>query len=159
MLRDHGTKRRYHHDAVGFNYRMDGFQGAVLRIKLRRLDDWTTKRQELAALYRDLLAGTNVELPRDHPDDECVYYVFVVYVDDRDSVQAALEARGIGTGIHFPIPLHLQTAYAGLGYERGDFPHAESACDRALSLPLFPEMSPDQVNQVAAALADVVGTV
>jgi dTDP-4-amino-4,6-dideoxygalactose transaminase len=159
MLRDHGSKKRYHHDAVGFNYRMDGFQGAVLRIKLKRLEEWTTKRQELAALYRDLLAGTNVELPRDDPDDECVYYVFVVYVDERDSVRAALETRGIETGIHFPIPLHLQKAYAGLGYERGDFPQAERACDRAISLPIFPEMSPDRVKHVAAALAEVVGTV
>jgi dTDP-4-amino-4,6-dideoxygalactose transaminase len=157
MLRDHGSKTRYHHDAVGFNYRMDGFQGAVLRIKLRRLDEWTAKRQELAALYRNLLAGANVDLPRDDPDDECVYYVFVVYVDDRDSVQAALEARGIGTGVHFPIPLHLQKAYTSLGYNRGDFPHSENACDRTLSLPLFPEMSQDQVRQVAAVLADVVG--
>jgi dTDP-4-amino-4,6-dideoxygalactose transaminase len=158
MLRDHGSKKRYHHDAVGFNYRMDGFQGAILRIKLRRLEEWTMRRQELAALYRDLLAGTNVDLPEDDPDNECVNYVFVVYVDNRDSVQAALENRGIGTGIHFPIPLHLQKAYADLGYERGDFPLAEDACDRTLSLPIFPELTPAQVQHVAAALTDVVGT-
>lgn len=158
MLRDHGSEKRYHHGAVGFNYRMDGFQGAVLRIKLKRLDGWTTRRQELAVLYRDLLARTNADLPEDDPADECVYHLFVVYVDDRSSVHAALESRGIGTGIHFPIPLHLQNAYEGLGYGRGDFPHAENACDRTLSLPIFPELTSNQVRQVAAVLADVVGT-
>ena len=157
-LRDHGSEKRYHHAAVGFNYRMDGFQGAVLRIKLKRLDGWTTRRQELAFLYRDLLAKTNADLPEDDPADECVYHLFVVYVDDRSSVQAALESRGIGTGIHFPIPLHLQNAYEGLGYGRGDFPHAENACDRTLSLPMFPELTSNQVRHVAAVLADVVGT-
>lgn len=157
-MRHHGQVRRYWHDAVGFNYRMDGFQGAVLRIKLKRLDEWTARRQKLARLYRDLLAGTNADLPQDDPADESVYHLFVVYVDDRDSVQAALEERDIGTGIHFPIPLHLQKAYRGLGHGRGDFPHAEDACNRTLSLPIFPELRPDQVRHVAAALADVIGT-
>jgi dTDP-4-amino-4,6-dideoxygalactose transaminase len=154
-MRQHGEATRYRSGAVGFNYRMDGFQGAVLRIKLAHLDEWTAKRRELAALYRELLADANVELPRDDPDDECVYHLFVVYVDDRDAVQAALEQRGIRTGIHFPIPVHLQEAYAALGHARGTFPHAERASDRVLSLPLFPELSSEQVRRVASALIEV----
>jgi dTDP-4-amino-4,6-dideoxygalactose transaminase len=154
-MRDHGQATRYRSDAVGFNYRMDGFQGAVLRIKLARLDEWTSRRRELAALYRELLAEAKLDLPQDDPEDECVYHLFIVFVDDRDSVQAALEARGIGTGIHYPIPVHLQKAYAELGHGRGSFPHAERASDRVLSLPLYPEMSPDQVREVAAALVEI----
>jgi dTDP-4-amino-4,6-dideoxygalactose transaminase len=157
-MRDHGSRKRYWHDLVGFNYRMDGFQGAVLRIKLKRLNAWTARRQELARLYRDLLVRTNADLPQDDPADESVYHLFVVYVDDRDSVQTALKERHIETRIHFPIPLHLQKAYTGLGYERGDFPHAEDACNRTLSLPIFPELQADQVRRVAAALTDVIGT-
>jgi dTDP-4-amino-4,6-dideoxygalactose transaminase len=154
-MRDHGERKRYLSDAVGFNYRMDGFQGAVLRVKLKRLDEWTTRRQELARLYRRLLADANVDLLLDDPEDECVYHLFVVHVDDRESVQPALQARGIGTGIHYPIPVHLQKAYAALGRERGAFPHAERASDRVLSLPLFPELTPDQVRRVASALVEV----
>jgi dTDP-4-amino-4,6-dideoxygalactose transaminase len=156
-LRDHGQATRYRSETVGFNYRMDGFQGAVLRIKLERLDEWNARRREHARLYRELLAGTNVDIPRDEPEDECVYHLFAVYVDDRDSVRAALEASGVATGMHYPIPVHLQSAYAGLGYKRGAFPHAERACDHVVSLPVFPEMSSVQVRQTASALVDLVG--
>jgi dTDP-4-amino-4,6-dideoxygalactose transaminase len=156
-LRHHGESRRYWHDTVGFNYRMDGFQGAVLRIKLRRLDEWTARRRELAALYRELLAGARLELPEDVPDAECVYYVFAVYADGRDSVRAALEERGVGTAVHFPVPVHLQAAYADLGYKRGAFPHTERACERVLSMPLYPEMPLDHVEYAGSALAAIVG--
>jgi dTDP-4-amino-4,6-dideoxygalactose transaminase len=156
-LRHHGQARRYWHDAVGFNYRMDGFQGAVLRIKLRRLDEWTARRRELAALYRELLIGAKLELPEDAPDAECVYYVFAVYADDRDSTRAALEERGVGTAVHFPVPVHLQPAYADLGYKRDAFPHTERACERVLSMPLYPEIPLDHVEYAASALAEIVG--
>lgn len=158
MMRDHAQASRDRHGSVGFNYRMDGFQGAVLRIKLRRLDEWTARRRELAGLYRDLLVEARVDLPEDDPEDQCVYHVFAVYVDDRDSVRAELEARGVGTGIHYPTPVHLQEAYADLGHRRGSFPHAERACDRVLSLPMFPEMTCDQVRYAASALAQAVGS-
>ena len=157
VMRDHGQASRYLHNAVGFNYRMDGFQGAVLRIKLQHLDEWTTKRRAIAQVYRELLARTMVDIPEDIPGSECVYHIFAVYVDDRDSVRSALAARGISTGIHYPIPVHLQKAYAGLGYERGDFPHAERACDRVLSMPLFPEMTIDQARYAGSALAEIAG--
>ena len=133
---------------------MDGFQGAVLRIKLRRLDAWNARRAELAALYRELLAGTSVELPADDPADEPAYHVLAAWVDRRDGVRAALEARGIATRIHYPVPVHLQGSYASLGLGRGSFPHAERCCDRELSLPFFPELSDDQARAAAAALAE-----
>jgi dTDP-4-amino-4,6-dideoxygalactose transaminase len=153
--RDHGQAQRDRSDAVGFNYRPDGFQGAVLRIKLKRLEEWNARRREHAGLYRELLDGTGIDSPEDDPRDESVYHLFAVYVGERDSARSVLEERGVGTGIHYPNPIHLQPAYEGLGYAPGAFPHAEHACERELSLPLFPEMTSDQVRRVASRLAEV----
>src|SRR5207244_7451555 len=138
-LRHHGETRRYFHDRVGYNYRMEGFQGAVLRVKLRRLEAWTARRQEIARLYRARLAGARVDLPADDPNAESVYPLFVVYVDGRDRIREALAARGVGTAIHYPHPIHLQAAYAGL------------------SMPLFPEMTSEQAEYAVPALAEIVG--
>ncbi len=155
-LRHHGETSRYLHASVGYNYRMDGFQGAVLRIKLRHLDEWTARRRSLAHLYRTRLAGTGVAMQEDDPEGESAYHLFVVYVDRRDAVRSALAARGVQTAIHYPIPVHLQPAYARLGHRPGSFPHAERACERVLSLPLFPEMTTEQVEYAALTLAEVV---
>ncbi len=157
-MRDHGQRSRYFYDYVGYNYRMDGFQGAVLRVKLRRLEELTRKRQHLAHLYRGVLAGARVDMPNDDPQDECVYHLFVVYVDDRDGVRARLEAGGVQTGVHYPLPLHLQRAYGTLGYRVGSFPRTEYACQRVLSMPLFPELTAEQVEQGASALVQLVGS-
>jgi len=156
-LRSHGESRRYYHDRIGFNYRMEGFQGAVLRIKLRHLRAWMARRRQLVAIYRRALAGANLDLPQDRPDAESAYHLFTVYVDDRDRVRAALEARGVGSAIHYPVPIHLQRAYASLGYEHGSLPHTERACARVLSMPLFPEMTDEQVEHAASTLCDIVG--
>lgn len=156
-MRDHGQARRYFHDQIGYNYRMDGFQGAVLRVKLRHLDEWTAKRQEFSSLYRKTLTNTRLELPGDDPRSECVYHLFVVYVDNRDAVRATLEARGVQNAIHYPVPVHLQKAYASLDHQQGSFPHTERACERVFSMPLFPEMSREQVEYAAKTLADIVG--
>jgi dTDP-4-amino-4,6-dideoxygalactose transaminase len=156
-MRDHGSARRYFHDYIGYNYRMDGFQGAVLRVKLKHLDEWTAKRQKLSALYRKLLRNARVEFPQDEPRDESVYHLFVVYVENRDAVRAALEARGVQSAVHYPMPLHLQQAYAALGYKRGSFPHAEHACEHVIGLPLFPEIKMEQVEYAAKTLAEIVG--
>ncbi len=155
ILRDHGQSKRYYHDFVGYNYRMDGFQGAVLNIKLKRLNEWTRKRQALAQLYYDLLSELPVELPQDKPESESVYHLFVAYVDDRDTLREELERRGVQTAIHYPRPVHLQKPYAALGYRSGSLPHTELACERCISLPLFPEMTAQQVRYVADTIAEV----
>lgn len=154
-LRDHGQSKRYFHDFVGYNYRMDGFQGAILRLKLKRLAEWTAKRQEFAQLYRSLLSGTAVGLPEDEPHSECVYHLFVAYVEDRDRAREELEKRGVQTAIHYPRPVHLQKPYAALGYRPGDLPYTEQAAERCFSLPLFPEMRAEQVRYAAQMVAEV----
>ncbi|MGH9701794.1 MAG: DegT/DnrJ/EryC1/StrS family aminotransferase, partial [Candidatus Acidiferrales bacterium] len=150
--RNHGQTGRYEHEFVGYNYRMEGFQGAVLRVKLRHLLQWTEKRRQLAQEYRRLLAGVRVKLPQDDPRDECVYHLFVIFVNDRCCMQSKLAAQGIDTLIHYPRPLHLQPAYVSLGYPKGTFPHSERAAESVLSLPLFPEMSSEQVAYVCSAV-------
>lgn len=151
-MRDHGQSVRYFHDRVGYNYRMDGFQGAVLNVKLKHLARWTAARQEYARLYRSLLEGARVDLPCDDPASESVYHLFVAYVDDRDRVRRELEAHGVQTAVHYPRPLHLQKALASVGYPPGSLPHTERACERVLSMPLFPEMTRDQVKYAAESL-------
>ena len=154
-LRDHGQAGRYYHDRIGWNYRMDGFQGAVLRVKLRHVDEWTSRRLALVRRYRERLAGARVGVPDDDPRGESVYHLFVVYVDQRDAVRAALEARGVHTAIHYPVPVHRQEAYAWLGHGPGSLRHTERACARVVSMPLFPEMSLAQVEYAATTLAEV----
>lgn len=154
-MRDHGQSRRYFHEFIGYNYRMDGFQGAVLRIKLKRLDEWTARRQRLAHLYSDRVREIAAELPQDDPQCEPVYHLFVVYVDERDRVRRELERRGVQTAIHYPLPVHLQKPYVDLGYRPGSLPITERACARCLSLPLFPELEEDEVRYVVNALAEV----
>ena len=154
--RSHGQTARYDHEFPGYNYRMQGFQGAVLRIKLRRLHAWTQKRREIAKEYRRLFEGARLEMPCDDARDECVYHQFVIYVNNRNSVIAQLAARGVDTAVHYPKPIHLQPAYSSLGYPAGTFPNAERACERALSLPIFPGMTAEQVNYVAASVLEVV---
>jgi dTDP-4-amino-4,6-dideoxygalactose transaminase len=156
-LRTHGEGRRYFHDRVGYNYRMEVFQAAVLRVKLKRLPQWTARRQEIAHLYRDRLAGAKLEMPVDDPANECVYHQFAVYADDRERVRAELEARGISTAVYYPRPVHQQAAYAGLGYRAGSLPHSERACERVLCLPLFPELTDAEAEYTTRALVEVVG--
>ena len=156
-LRSHGESRRYFHDAIGYNYRMEGFQGAVLRVKLKRLDQWNARRKELADIYRRNLAGARVELQDGGPAGERVDHLFVVYVDRRDAVRARLEERGVQTGVYYPLPIHLQKPYQCLGYQRGDLPHVEKACERVISMPLYPEMSDEQASYAAQTLRDIVG--
>jgi dTDP-4-amino-4,6-dideoxygalactose transaminase len=157
-LRDHGQTSRYYHGQMGYNYRMDGFQGAVLRMKLKRLAQWTARRQEVAQLYRRALANARVCLPQDNPQAESVYHLFVAYVENRDAVRDALEKRGDGTAIHYPVPIHLQKAAASLGYGPGSFPLTEKACNTVFSMPLFPEMTNEQAEYAAQSLAEIVGT-
>jgi dTDP-4-amino-4,6-dideoxygalactose transaminase len=156
--RSHGQTARYEHEFVGYNYRMQGFQGAVLRIKLRYLDRWIARRQEIAREYRRVFAGAKLGTPNDAPQDESVYHQFVIYVTNRNSVISQLAAREIETAIHYPKPLHLQPAYSSLAYPPCSFPLAERACEHVLSLPIYPGMTADQVAHVANSVLEVVGT-
>jgi dTDP-4-amino-4,6-dideoxygalactose transaminase len=152
MLRDWGAEKRYHHVLKGYNYRLEGIQGAVLRVKLRHLEAWTEARRAAAARYDRLLAGTGIETPCALPHNRHVYHVYAVRTAQRQEWQEALSAQGIQTGIHYPVPVHLQPAFASLGYAAGDFPHAERAAAEVLSLPMFPELRAEQCETVCAAL-------
>jgi dTDP-4-amino-4,6-dideoxygalactose transaminase len=152
MLRDWGQDRKYNHLLRGFNYRMEGFQGAILRVKLRHLDAWTEARRAVVSQYNRLLADSCVERPTEMSWARHVYHVYTLRTDDRDSLQASLNAEGIQTGIHYPVPVHLQPAYADLGYGQGAFPQSEKAAGKVLSLPMYPEMTDDQIQKVSQAL-------
>ncbi len=152
MLRDWGQDRKYHHLLRGYNYRMEGFQGAVLRVKLRHLDKWTEARRAIVRQYNHLLTGSGVQTPWEMPAVRHVYHVYTLRFDDRDGLQAALAAEGIQTGIHYPTPVHRQPAYADLGYGPGAFPHAEEVAKQVLSIPLYPELSSQAVADVAEAV-------
>ncbi len=158
-LRDWGQDRKYHHIRRGFNYRMDGIQGAILRVKLRRLDAWTTARQARAAQYDRLLAGSDLVTPATMPYARHAYHVYAVRSSDRDALQRSMKAQGVQTAIHYPIPVHLQPAYADLGFGAGDFPHTERAAREVLSLPIYPELSLTSVEFVASALRQDVHAV
>jgi dTDP-4-amino-4,6-dideoxygalactose transaminase len=153
-LRDHGQSRRYYHDTVGYNYRMDGVQGAVLRVKLRHLEAWTEARRRIAASYGTLLAAADVTTPTELPHARAVYHLYVVRTETRDALRERLREAGIATGIHYPVPCHLQRAYADLGHTTGDFPHAERGASTVLSLPMFAELTDSQVADVAIAVSE-----
>jgi dTDP-4-amino-4,6-dideoxygalactose transaminase len=152
LLRDHGSAQKYHHDIIGYNFRLEGIQGAVLSVKLRHLDRWNQLRRQHAARYRELLRESGLRLPVEMPYAEHVYHLYVVQSSGRDALQQTLNESGVQTGIHYPIPIHLQPAYASLNYRRGDFPEAERQASRVLSLPMFPELTDEQIKQVAEAI-------
>jgi dTDP-4-amino-4,6-dideoxygalactose transaminase len=155
-LRDHAQSQRYHHDEIGFNYRMAAFQGAVLGVKLNYLEQWTEARRALANRYRAELADLPLKLPAASADRQHAWHLFVVLHRDREGLRRLLTEHRIHTGLHYPIPLHLQKAYAHLGHREGDFPVAERIGRECLTLPLFPEMTPQQQDAVIEALHDVV---
>ena len=148
-LREHGSTQRYYHDEVGFNYRMEGIQGAVLGIKLKHLDTWTKERRRVAHRYHELLAGTPLQLPKEADYAESAYHLYVVRHPRRDDLKKHLEANGVGCALHYPLPLHLQKCYASLGYKQGDFPVTEKAARECLSLPIYPELTDAQIQRVA----------
>ncbi|MEP6921906.1 MAG: DegT/DnrJ/EryC1/StrS family aminotransferase [bacterium] len=153
-LRDHGSSRKYHHEEVGYNYRMEAMQGAVLGVKLRHLDEWTAARRKHAEDYRRLFLNVGVGLLEQQPDSLSAHHIFPVFTPQRDALQSYLTTRGIATGIHYPIPVHLQSGYSDLGYKPGDFPATEQACNEVLSLPMYAELSSDNLAQVADAVRE-----
>jgi len=165
MLRQHGMRRRYYHDELGWNARMDGFQGAVLAVKLKYIGAWNEARRALAARYHALFANAGLAeagpypvhgavLPREVPGAKHVWHQYVIRAPRRDALREFLAARGIGSEIYYPLPLHLQEALKGLGYAAGDFPEAERAAREVLALPIFPELREDEQQTVVAAIAE-----
>ena len=157
QLRDHAQAGRHNHVEIGFNYRMEGVQGAVLAVKLRHLDAWNRGRREAAARYREILAGIDgVVLPEPTRGADPVWHLYVVRVRNRDRVLARMTEAGIGVGVHYPTPVHLQPVYAPLGWRKGSFPQAEAFAAECLSLPMFAEITAEQQQVVAVALREAV---
>ncbi len=155
-LREHGSTVRYYHDEIGYNYRMEGFQGAVLGVKLKYLNKWTKERQRVAARYTELLADTPLQLPHQAEYAENAWHLYVVRHPRRDALKKFLEDNGVGCAVHYPIPLHLQKAYAHLGHKAGDFPVAEMAAHECLSLPIYPELTDNQILRVVDVIKKFV---
>ena len=155
MFRDHGQSKKYHHDVVGWNMRMDGIQGAVLKVKLQYLDQANAGRRRAAELYDGLLGNApGLILPGTMPWAAHIWHIYAVRTPDRDALIERLGARGVGTGIHYPVPVHLTRAYTAMNHRRGDFPVAETCADEFLSLPMFPELTEEQVRYVASVLQE-----
>ena len=158
MLRDHGQSRKYHHDMEGYNSRLDAIQAGLLRVKLRHLSKWNDQRRERARQYDEFLAAMNeaVVVPRVPSWSHPVYHLYVIRVAAREQLRDHLAAAGIGTGIHYPVPLHLCPPYRALGFKEGDFPMAEEVASQGLSLPMFPSLSLEQQRRVIAEVIDFV---
>jgi dTDP-4-amino-4,6-dideoxygalactose transaminase len=159
MIRDHGQVRKYYHDVEGYNGRLDSIQAGILHLKLGKLSGWNDSRRELALEYNRLLetASESLTTPFEPSWSRGVYHLYVVGTQDRDGLMAHLNSVGIGTGIHYPIPLHLQKAYASLGYQQGSFPISEKAATSIVSLPMFPNLTAEQQKRVAVAVLEFVG--
>ena len=156
MLRDWGAERKYEHVLKGYNYRLEGIQGAVLRVKLRYLEQWTEARRAAASRYDELLKDSGIPTPIAKPNVRHVYHIYAIRAATRVEWQKALLEDGVQTGIHYPTPVHMLPAYADLGYQPGQFPYAEKAAAEVLSLPMFPELTQKQTETVCAALSKLV---
>ena len=162
IIRDHGQNKKYHHLIEGYNGRLDALQAAILRIKLPHLKQWNEKRRKVAEIYNELLKGAQVKTPIEPRWSQGIYHLYVVRLERRDEVQKYLAQRDIQTGLHYPVPLHLQEAYLNMGYHEGDFPVTEQLAREILSLPMYPQLERAQQTAVADALqqfydAEVVG--
>jgi dTDP-4-amino-4,6-dideoxygalactose transaminase len=154
MLRDWGQEKRYDHVLKGFNYRLEGIQGAILGVKLRHLDDWTSRRQAAAAVYGRQLSGTGVCTPRTMPWGTHVFHLYAVRSSQRWELHRALQAKDIQVGVHYPLPIHLLGAWKELNYTQGAFPVAEQAAEEVLSLPIFPELTTSQIAEIGSVVEE-----
>jgi dTDP-4-amino-4,6-dideoxygalactose transaminase len=152
MIRDHGSERRYYHDLIGFNGRLDEIQAVVLRAKLPHLEAWNEARRGHAARYRELLQGLPVVMPLECPENRHVYHLYVIRTPRRDELQTWLKSQGVLTGIHYPVPVHLQKALAVLGYKVGDLPATERVAGGILSLPMYAELTDEQIASIVTAI-------
>ncbi len=152
ILRFHGTKIKYYHDEIGYNSRLDELQAAILRVKLRYLPVWNEARRKKAKLYDQLLADAAVQIPGRDPQALPVYHLYVLRTEERSALMERLKAGGVANAIYYPLPLHLQKAFRNLGYKVGDFPVSEKACEQALAIPCYPELSLEQQQEIAALI-------
>lgn len=158
MYREHGSLKKYHHETMGHNYRMEGIQGAVLGVKMKYIAEWTENRRQVARWYNELLSGVEeIVLPKEMPYAKHVYHLFVIQTPKRDELSKFLNDNGVATGLHYPIPLHLQKTFSKLGYKEGDFPVSEKLGNQCLSLPMFPEMTKEQAEYTAAKVKEFFG--
>ncbi len=156
MLRNYGQSKKYHHDFLAFNSRLDTLQAAILRVKLRRMNAWNEQRRQAALIYNRILTSLDISPPSVAKDAQSVYHLYVIRSPQRDALVERLNERGVGAGVHYPISIPQQKAYASLRYKLGDFPHAEKACSEVLSLPMFPEITEKQIEYVCDTLADIL---
>lgn len=157
MLRNYGQSKKYYHDFFGYNRRLDALQAAILNVKLKSLEEWNKQRREIARRYTELLKDLPIILPNEKPGREHVYHLFVIRAENRDKLAEFLKNKNIDTGLHYPIPIHLQKSYAGLGYKEGDFPAAEKYAKEILSLPMFPGMTNEEVEYVCSSIKEYFG--
>lgn len=153
MLRNHGRTKKYEHEYEGYNCRLDTLQAAILRVKLKYINSWNEARRNHASSYRKLLQNTDIILPTEQKDNKHIYHIFAVRTADRDNLLNKLKNEGIGAGIHYPIPLHLQPAYRYLGYKAGDFPITEKCAREIISLPMYPELDEVKIKKIAEAIS------
>jgi len=152
MLRFHGCKIKYYHDEIGYNSRLDELQAAILRVKLRYLDSWNESRREKAKVYDQLLADAAVQIPGRDPQALPIYHLYVLRTEERKALMERLSDGGVASAVYYPVPLHLQVAFRNLGYKVGDFPVAEKACEQALAIPSYPELSLEHQRQIVALI-------
>lgn len=158
LIRDHGSNRKYYHEIYGHNYRMDGIQGAVLNTKMKHIEAWTEARRRHASRYAKGLGQiSGICIPVEAPYSHHVYHLYVVKAEKRDQLQKYLEEKGIATGLHYPVPLHRQRAFSHLGYSQGDFPVAERISDEILSLPMYAELTDEQIDYVCETIREFYG--
>jgi dTDP-4-amino-4,6-dideoxygalactose transaminase len=155
VLRAHGSKVKYHHTDIGYNSRLDEIQAAILRVKFPHLDNWNDARREKARLYTSWLNGTAYITPCEAPEQKHVFHLYILRSKKREAVMKELQQRGISTAIYYPVPLHLQEVYSSLGYRRGDMPVAEQATHEAFAIPLFPELTKEQMEYIVATLKEL----
>lgn len=154
QLRDQGQSEKYLHERVGYNYRMEAIQGAVLGVKLRHLDEWTKARRLHAQAYSEALAASDIRLLTEPEECKSVYHIFPLFTDQRDELREYLHANGISTGVHYPIPVHMQKGFSHLGYGEGDLPETEAICKQVLSLPMYAELTTAEVTRIAGSVQE-----
>lgn len=157
QFRNYGQSKKYHHDVIGWNSRLDTIQAAILKVKLKYLSSWNESRRRHAAAYRERLRDLPVILPKEMPGNQHIYHLFVIRHQKRDALQAALSQKGVSCQIHYPIPNHLQKAYASLGYAAGSFPVSERVAPELLSLPMFPELTDQRIDYTCQCIREFVG--